>query len=92
MHKKSRDRSHSTGERQASIPPAWLSTNALEDEIMAGIEASGAEQSSALAIIDEYLSGDDEFEPEAEHRRVLLWLLSLLRPRLADLLGGPSAG
>jgi hypothetical protein len=59
--------------------------------LLAAIQASGAAQSPALAIIDEYFSGDDEFEREAEHRRVLLWLLSFLRPRLANLLGGPSA-
>lgn len=91
MRERSHDRNHRTGERQVSNPPAWLSTDELEDELLAAIQASGGEENPALAIIDEYFSGDDEFEHEVEHRRVLLWLLSFLRPRLANLLGGPPA-
>jgi hypothetical protein len=91
MHEKSHDRNHHAGERQAFDPPSWLSTDDLENELLAGIQTGGDEDSPALAIIDEYFSGDDEFEDEADHRCVLLWLLSFLRPRLANLLGGPPA-
>lgn len=91
MHDRFQDRNRYTSERQVFEPPTWLSTDELEDKLMGAIQASGGEESSALAIIDEYLSGDEEFEEEAEHRQVLLWLLSLVRPRLANLLGGPPA-
>jgi hypothetical protein len=89
MYENSHDSNHHIGERQVSNPPAWLSTVELEDELLAAIQASGCAQSSALTMIDEYFSGDDEFEQEEKHRQILLWLLSLLRPRLANLLGGP---
>ena len=91
MHDRFQDGNRPTRERRVFKPPAWLSTSELEDELMGAIQASGGEEIFALAIIDEYFSGDDEFEEEAEHRQVLLWLLSLLRPRLANLLGGPPA-
>jgi hypothetical protein len=91
MHERSHDRSYRAGERRAFDPLSWLSTEDLENELMAGIQTGGDEDSPALAIIDEYFSGDDEFEHESEHRRVLLWLLSFLRPHLANLLGGPPA-
>lgn len=90
MHEKSHGRNHNAGEWQPSTPPA-CSTDELEDELLDAIQASGDAQSPALAIVDEYFSGDDEFEHEAEHRQILLWLLSFFRPRLANLLGGPLA-
>jgi hypothetical protein len=72
-------------------PPAWLSTNELEEELLRAIQANTREPDSALETIDEYFAGDDAFEPEPQHRQVLLWLLSLLSPRLADLLSCPPA-
>jgi hypothetical protein len=72
-------------------PPAWLSTEELEDELLHAIHENVEEPDSALKIIDEYFAGDDAFEPEPQHRQVLLWLLSLLSPRLADLLSCPPA-
>ena len=55
------------------------------------IQANAGEADSRHTIIDEYFAGDDSFEPEPQHRQVLLWLLSLLSPRLADLLSCPPA-
>jgi hypothetical protein len=72
-------------------PPPWLSTEELEDELLHAIHANAGEADSALAVIDEYFAGDDAFEPEPQHRQVLLWLLSLLLPHLADLLICPPA-
>lgn len=71
--------------------PAWLSSENLEDLLLAAIESNPGEE-DALAIIDEYFAGDDAFEPEPQHRKILLWLLSLLWPCLADLLGCPPVG
>lgn len=73
------------------VHSACLSTDELEDELLAAILADRCARDPALTIIDEYFSGDDDFEHDADHRQILLWLLSFLRPRLADLLGGPSA-
>ena len=84
------DRNHPTHAWQVFHPPAWLSTEELEDLLLAAIEANSGEE-AALTIIDEYFVGGDSFEPEPQHRRILLWLLSLLWPRLADLLGCPPA-
>jgi hypothetical protein len=91
MNEGSRDRNHSGGEYQSCASPAWLiSAEELEDELLAAILADRGAHNPALTVIDEYFSGDDDFE-DADHWQILLWLLSLLRPRLADLLGGPSA-
>ena len=92
MHKRSHDRNRPTGECRSGTPPSWLSTHELEDHLLAAILADEDASNPAFAIIDEYFSGDDEFEHDAEHRQVLIWLLSFLRPHLADLLGGPPAG
>jgi hypothetical protein len=85
-----KDRNHPTHAGQVLHPPAWLSTDDLEDLLLAAIEANPGEE-AALTIIDEYFVGGDAFEPEPQHRKILLWLLSLLWPRLADLLGCPPA-
>lgn len=70
---------------------SFLSNDELEEELLHAIQANAGEAANALRIIDEYFAGDDAFEPEPQHRQVLLWLLSLLRPRLAHLLGCPPA-
>jgi hypothetical protein len=91
MHDGYRDRNHERNQSQMFHPPAWLSTEELEDELLHAIHENVEEPDSALKIIDEYFAGDDAFEPEPQHRQVLLWLLSLLSPRLADLLSCPPA-
>jgi hypothetical protein len=91
MHDGYQDRNHERNQSQMFHPPAWLSTEKLEDELLQAIQAKAGEMDSRLTIIDEYFAGDDAFEPEPQHRQVLLWLLSLLRPRLADLLSCPPA-
>lgn len=88
MHDGYRDRNHKKDQEQMFNPPAWLSTEELEDELLHAIHANPEEQ-TALSIVDEYFVGDDAFEPEPQHRQVMLWLLSLFWPRLADLLGCP---
>jgi len=85
------NRNHGIPAGQVFIPPAWLSTEELEDELLHAIHANPNEQ-TALSIIDEYFAGDDAFEPEPQHRKILLRLLSLLWPCLADLLGCPPVG
>jgi hypothetical protein len=90
MHERPEYSNNPTHVWQVLYPPAWLSSEDLEVLLLAAIDANpGAE--AALKIIDEYFAGDDAFEPESQHRQVLLWLLSLLWPRLADLLGCPPA-
>jgi hypothetical protein len=51
--------------------------------LLHAIHANAGKADSRLTIIDEYFAGDDAFEPELQHRQVLLWLLSLLSPRIA---------
>lgn len=77
MHDGNPDRNHKRDRGQMLNPPAWLSTEELEDELLHAIHASRA-QEEAMAIVDEYFAGDDAFGPELQHRQVLLWLLSLL--------------
>ena len=91
MNERSHDRNHPTSESRSCSPPVCLSVDELEDELLAAILADDGAESPVLTIIDEYFTGDDVFEHEEQHRRVLLWLLSFLRPHLADLLGGPRA-
>jgi len=90
MRDRYEDRYYQTHAGQVFEPPAWLSNDDLEDFLLAAIEASSGEE-EALTIIDEYFVGGDTFESEPQHRQVLLWLLSLLWPHLADLLGCPPA-
>jgi hypothetical protein len=59
--------------------------------LLHAIHANAGKADSRLTIIDEYFAGDDAFEPELQHRQVLLWLLSLLSPRIADLFSCPPA-
>ena len=90
MRDRHEDRNHPTHAWQVFYPTEWLSTEDLEDLLFAAIDANpGAE--AALKIIDEYFAGDDAFESGPQHRQVLLWLLSLLWPCLAGLLGCPTA-
>ena len=90
MHDGYQDRNQKKNQGQMLCPPAWLSSEELEDELLDAIQANPEEQ-TALAIVDEYLAGNDAFEPETQHRQMLLWLLSLFWPNLADLLGCPPA-
>lgn len=86
MRDRYEDRNLRTQAGQVFAPPAWLSSEGLEELLLAAIEANRGEE-AALAIVDEYLAGDDAFEPGPQHMQVQLWLLSLFWPRLADLLG-----
>jgi hypothetical protein len=90
MHDGYQDRNQKKDQGQMFNPPAWLSTDELEDELLHAIQAN-PEGLTALSIVDEYFVGDDGFEPGPQHRQVLLWLLSLFWPNLADLLGCPPA-
>jgi hypothetical protein len=90
MRDKYENKNQQTHAGQVFDPPAWLSSENLENLLLAAIDANPGEQ-VALAIIDEYFAGDDAFEPEPQHRQVLLCLLSLLWPCLGDLLGCPPA-
>lgn len=76
-------------------PPSWITTDDLEAELFNAIvddtfSIPGIED-DAYAEIDDHFGDDDDFEDEAEERRSILRLLGLLRPQLADLLGGPPA-
>ena len=76
-------------------PVGWISTEQLEDElfnaIMMDSSPGGDEESEDFEEVDDYLDGDEECEGEAEQRRSALRLLTTLRPRIAELLGGPPA-
>jgi len=91
MHDGHQGRSRKKNQGQLFRPPSWLSTDDLEEELLRATQASAGEADEARAIIDEYFSGDDAFEPEPQQWKILLWLLSLLRPCLADLLSCPPA-
>ena len=71
--------------------PTWPSIPQLEDELQAAIcqTTTDGGMDSTLAEIDAYFAHDDD-EDLTAYRRSLLRLLALLRPQLADLLGGPS--
>jgi hypothetical protein len=76
-------------------PVGWMTTDELEAElfnaIMADSSASSDDESEEFDEVDDYLDGDEEYEDEVEQRRSTLSLLATLRPRLAELLGGPPA-
>ncbi|MGA2351341.1 MAG: hypothetical protein ABSF70_12980 [Terracidiphilus sp.] len=74
-------------------PIGWISTEELEDELFNAVmmDFSTRIDEEAFEEVDDYLDGDEEFESEAEQRRSTLTLLATLRPRLAELLGGPPA-
>ena len=73
----------------------FLNTEQLEDVLFNAIMESAGNhdvEKEGFEDIDEYFSGDEEYEDEAEQRRSCLRLLVTLRPQLAELLGGPHAG
>jgi|ERR1035441_557044 hypothetical protein len=76
-------------------PVPWISTEQLEDELFKAImeDYSGSCDDDAYDDSDDcMLEIDDmEDEDEDEQRRGTLRLLSLMRPRLAELLGRPPA-
>ena len=74
-------------------PVTWISTEQLEDEIFNAIQEdySGSCDDEAYDDSDDYMFEADDFEDEDEQRRGALRLLSLMRPKLAELLGGPPA-
>jgi hypothetical protein len=78
-----------------SLSPAWwLSTEQLENEVCdAAVQATienANTTAAALDLIDAYFAKDGD-DAEKQHRQSLLWLLRLLRPNLAELLGEPSS-
>ena len=62
MHDGYQDRNHQRNQSQMFHPPAWLSTEELEDELLHSIHANAGEADSRLTIIDECFAGDDAFE------------------------------
>lgn len=74
-------------------PPAWISTEQLDCELWNAImeDASGICDGD-FGEIDTCIDGEYEAEEEeSEQRRATLQLLTQMRPRLAELLGGPPA-
>ena len=80
-------------------PVGWIDTASLEDEVFAAIVTESAAAAAGgdtahvggLAEIDEFFAQSDDGLPERKWRRALLWLLGILRHRLAELLRCPSA-
>jgi len=74
--------------------PAWATVDFLESTLFDAIHqvgSSGDEDESRFAEVDTYLSAPDDAESLSERSCALVRCLSSLRPRLAELLGGPSA-
>ena len=71
-------------------PPGWLSTQELEHELFLAVVADSNRPRAQAKFqrIDDYFAADKP-ETELQYRRALLRLLSDLRPRLAELVGGP---
>ena len=71
-------------------PPGWLSTEELEHELFLAVVADSNRPRAQAKFqrIDDYFAADKP-ETELQYRRALLRLLSDLRPRLAELVGGP---
>lgn len=79
-------------------PVGWIDTASLEDEVFAAIVTESAAAAGGdtahvggLAEIDEFFAQSDDGLPEREWRQALLWLLGIVRHRLAELLRCPSA-
>jgi hypothetical protein len=74
-------------------PPDWITTEQLEIELWNAImdDSSGScDDDEAYDEIEDTLD-DDDFDDKDEQRRATLRLLSIMRPQLAELLGGPPA-
>jgi len=76
-------------------PYDWITTDQLETElynaIMEDSSPTTEDEDGNFAEIDDCLGAEDDDENEDQERRSLLRLLGLLRPQLAELLGGPPA-
>jgi len=72
------------------IAPDWLSTDALENELLQAeiTDSRDGRSNAAFARIDAYFAADPD-ETEAQYRNSLVRLLAVLRPQLAELIGGP---
>ena len=79
---------------EAVSPPMWLSTEALEDLLLASIleqsRGSSEDEEAEFEEIDTYYSLED-LESEEDHRCSGLRLLAITAPILADLLGGQTS-
>jgi hypothetical protein len=94
MDKTGEDGAGRTGQPQCADhePAAWISTEQLEDELFNAIQEdySGSCDDEAFDDSDDMFEVDDlDDEDEDEQRRGTLRLLSIMRPKLAELLGGP---
>jgi hypothetical protein len=89
-HKPRKKIYQSHGEPITYVAPDWLSTDALENELLlAEITDSRAGRTNAhFERIDAYFAADPD-ETEAQYRNSLVQLLAELRPLLAELIGGP---
>jgi hypothetical protein len=97
MQKPDRDREINKEQRRTMIydPYDWITTDQLETElynaIMEDSSPTTEDEDGNFAEIDDCLGAEDDDENEDQERRSLLRLLGLLRPQLAELLGGPPA-
>jgi len=81
-------------EQMNCAPIAVICNEALKDELWRAITASCTSDSfedGDFEEIEEELGEEIECLDHTEERDLLLRLLAPLRPRLAELLGGPSA-
>jgi len=81
-------------EQSNGVPVAVICNEALEDELWRAITDSATSDSfedGNFEEIEEELGEEIECLDHDEERALLLRLLAPLRPRLAELLGGPSA-
>jgi hypothetical protein len=76
-----------------SDPPVSVTTDELKTELWNAImedSSDSCDEDDALEEIKDTFDVDD-YEDEAEERRSTLMLLSVMRPQLAERLGGPPA-
>jgi hypothetical protein len=92
------DRNPGDGKKRPQLidydPAAWITTEQLDAELWNAImeDSSGScDEESDCSEIGDDLAEDEDYEDEADERRSMLRLLATLRPRLAELLGGPHA-
>ena len=73
--------------------PLHSKTKYLQPSSRSRAAAAGGDTAhvGGLAEIDEFFAQSDDGLPEREWRQALLWLLGILRHRLAELLRCPSA-
>jgi hypothetical protein len=74
-------------------PPDWVSTDQLEAELWNAIMEDSSGSCDEDEVFEEFEDtlDDDDYEDEDEQRQSTLRLLSIMRPQLAELLGGPPA-